>query len=55
MRLAAGFASNKELKQGFVLSSFIWIILKDFVLRNTGKAMGGNQMGRKNFPGLGLF
>ena len=24
---------------GVVLSSFIWIILKDFVLRSTGKAM----------------
>ena len=40
MRLATGFVLNQEFKQGCVLSPFIWIILMDFVLRSTGKAIG---------------
>ena len=40
MRLAAGFEIKSGVKQGFVLSPFIWIILMDFVLRSTGKAIG---------------
>ena len=33
------FCIKSGVKQGCVLSSFIWIILMDFVLRSTGKAI----------------
>ena len=39
MRLASGFVLS-GVKQGCVLSPFILIILMDFVLRSTGKAIG---------------
>ena len=35
-------SSWSGVKQGCVLSPFIWIILMDFVLRSTRKAMGGD-------------
>ena len=34
------FCIKSGVKQGCVLSPFIWIILMDFVLRSTGKAIG---------------
>ena len=34
------FCIKSGVKQGCALSPFIWIILMDFVLRSTGKAMG---------------
>ena len=34
------FCIKSGVKQGCVLSSFMWIILMDFVLRSTGKAIG---------------
>ena len=34
------FSIKSEVKQGCVLFPFIWIILMDFVLRSTGKAIG---------------
>ena len=34
------FCIESGAKQVFVLSPFIWIILMDFVLRSTGKAIG---------------
>ena len=48
------FCIKSGVKQGCVLSPFIWIILMDFVLRSTEKAIGdhGIKMGRKNAPGL---
>ena len=33
------FCIKSGVKQGCVLSPFIWIILMDFVLRSTGKAI----------------
>ena len=36
------FCIKSGVKQGYVLSPFIWIILMDFVLRSTGKAIGAN-------------
>ena len=49
------FCIKSGVKQECVVSSFIWIILMDFVLRSTGKAMidHGIKWG-KNFPGLRL-
>ena len=42
------------IKQGFVLSLFIWIISMDFVLKSTGKAMGnqGIKWGEKTLLNL---
>ena len=34
------FCIKSGVKQGCVLSPFIWIILMDFILRSTGKAIG---------------
>ena len=34
------FCIKSGVKQGYILSPFIWIILMDFVLRSTGKAIG---------------
>ena len=34
------FCIKSGVKQGCVLSPFIWIVLMDFVLRSTGKAIG---------------
>ena len=34
------FCIKLGVKQGCILSPFTWTILMDFVLRNTGKAMG---------------
>ena len=45
MRVAADFVLDQ--KRGCVLSSFIWIILIDFVLRSTGKAMGDTESNRE--------
>ena len=43
------FCFKSGVKQGCVLSPFIWVSLMDFVLRSTGKAMGDNgfKQGRK--------
>ena len=38
--VSSWFYIKSGVKQGCVLSPFIWIILMDFVLRSTGKAMG---------------
>ena len=38
--VSSWFRIKSESKQGCVLSPFIWIILMDFVLRSTGKAIG---------------
>ena len=48
------FRIKSGVKQGRVLSPFVWIILMDFVLRNTGKAMGKHRIkwGRKAFLDL---
>jgi len=40
MRVAADFVLDQ--KRGCVLSSFVWIILIVFVLKRTGKEMGGH-------------
>ena len=32
------------VRQGCVLSPFIWLILMDFVLKSTGKAMGDHEI-----------
>jgi len=34
------FCIKSGVKQGCILPLFIWIILMDFVLRNTGEAIG---------------
>ena len=48
------FCIISDVKHGCVLSPFIWIILMDFVLRRTGKAMGdhGVKWGGKIFTDL---
>ena len=38
--ISSWFRIKSGVKQGCVLYSFIWIILMDFVLRSTEKAMG---------------
>jgi hypothetical protein len=38
--VSSWFCIKSGAKQGCVLSPFIWIILMNFVLRSTGKAMG---------------
>ena len=38
--VSSWFCIQSGVKQGYVLSPFIWNILMDFVLRSTGKAMG---------------
>jgi hypothetical protein len=38
------FFYKSRVKQGCVLSPFIWIILMDFVLRSTGKAMRDHRI-----------
>ena len=54
MRLAAGFALNQELSMIVFYSSFIWIILMDFVFRSTGKVLGdhGIKWGGKTLMDL---
>ena len=48
--------AESGVEQGFVLFPFIRIVLMDFVLRSTGKAMERtwNQIGGRDFPGLRL-
>ena len=45
---------KSRVKQGYVLSRFIWTILMNFVLRSTAKAMGEHRMkwGDKTFLDL---
>ena len=38
--VSSWFRIRSGVKQGCVLSPFIWIILMDLVLRSTGKTMG---------------
>ena len=38
------FCIKSGVKQGCVLFSFIWILLMDFVLRSTGKAIGDHRI-----------
>ena len=38
--VSSWFFIKSGVKQGCVMSPFIWIILLDFVLKSTGKAMG---------------
>ena len=38
--VSSWFYIKSSFEQGFVLSSFLWINLMDFVLRSMGKAMG---------------
>ena len=38
------FCIKSGVKQGCVLSPFIWIIWMDFVLRSTGKALGDHRI-----------
>ena len=38
--VSSWFCIKSGVKQGGVLSPFVWIILMDFVLRSRGKAMG---------------
>ena len=47
--VSSWFCIKSGVKQGCVLSPFIWIILIDLVLRSTGKAMGDHiiKWGRK--------
>ena len=40
------FCIKSGVKQGCVLSPFIWIIWMDFVLRSTGKGMGNCRIKR---------
>ena len=40
IEVSSWFCIKSRVKQGCVLSPFIWIILMGFVLRSTGKAMG---------------
>jgi hypothetical protein len=42
--VSSWFCIKSGVKQGCVLSSFIWIILMDFVLRSTGKVMGDRRI-----------
>ena len=55
MRFAAGFLLNKKVSRVVFYPPFVWIILMDFVLRSTGKAMGdhGIKWGRKTLLDLG--
>ena len=48
--VSSWFRIKSGVKQRCVLSPFIWIILMNFVLRSTGKAMGdhGIEWGEKN-------
>ena len=52
--VSSWFCIKSGVKQGCVLFPFMWIILIDFVLRSTGKAMGGHRIkwGGKNLPDL---
>ncbi|XP_065582975.1 uncharacterized protein LOC136042043 [Artemia franciscana] len=52
--VSSWFRINSGVKQDFVLSSFIWIILMDFVLRSTRKSMEehGIKWGGKTFLDL---
>ena len=38
--VSSWFCVKSRVKKGFVLSPFIWIILMDFLVRRTGKALG---------------
>ena len=38
-KVSSSFYIKSGVKQGCFLSPFVWIILMDFVLRSTGKAM----------------
>jgi len=53
--VSSSFCIKSEVKQGCVLSSFIWIILMGFALRSIGKAMEdhGIKWGGKT-PGIRL-
>ncbi|XP_065561191.1 LOW QUALITY PROTEIN: probable chitinase 10 [Artemia franciscana] len=53
-KLTVWFHIKSGVKQGRVLSPFIWIILMDFVIKNTGKAMGehGIKWGGNTFMDL---
>ena len=42
--VSSWFCIKLEVKQGCALSSFIWFILMDFVLRNTGKTVGEHKI-----------
>ena len=52
--VSSWFCIKSGVKQGCFLSLFLWMILVDFVLRSTGKAMGdhGNQWGGKTLLSL---
>ena len=52
--VSSWFYIKSSFEQGFVLSSFLWINLMDFVLRSMGKAMGyhGIKRGGKTFLDL---
>ena len=52
--VGSGFCIKSEVKQGCVLSPFIWIISMDFVLKSTGKTMREYEIkcGRKTFLDL---
>ena len=51
------FCIKSGVKQGCVLSPFMWIILMDFRLKEHRKGNGRprNQMGRQKYPGLRLW
>ena len=48
------FCITSEVKQGCVLSPFIWIILMDFVLRSIRKVMGDHGIKRRGYTLLDL-
>ena len=43
-KVSSWFCIKSGFEQGCVLSSFIWIVLTEIVLRNTGKAMGDHEI-----------
>ena len=52
--VSSWFGTKSGVKQGCLLPPFTWIILMDFVLRSTGKAMGdyGIKWGGKSLLDL---
>ena len=52
--VSSWFCIKSGVKQGCILSHFIWIFFMDFVLRSTGKAIGdhGIERGEKTLPDL---
>ena len=52
--VSSWFFIKSGVKQGYVMSPTVWIILMDFVLRSTGNAMGhhGIKWGGKNLLDL---